>query len=334
MDDLLLHGGALDHMQQAFPEAPRPLVDLSTGINPWSYPVGAMPRHLLRDLPTAALRDACGSAMAAAFGADPRALLVVPGSELAIRLLPSLLPDVRRVAVLAPGYGDHAAAWESAGRAVTPLSDPLDPPAECDAIVLSNPNNPDGRHWSATELTTLHRRLAGDNRWLIVDEAYAECAPQGSVAHLASAPGLIVLRSFGKFYGLAGLRLGALLGPPDVLASAATLLGCWPVSGPALSVGAAAYADVAWRDAMRTRLATAATALDQILAAGGCVPMGGSPLFRYVAVTDAARVWEGLARAGIYVRRFAWSDRHLRIGIPSEDAEMDRLSRALAVLSL
>lgn len=328
-DALTRHGGALDRMRAAFPAAPAPWIDLSTGINPWPYPVDGVPAETFAHLPTEAARMACHTAMADAFGAHAEALVVTPGTELVIRLLPQLLPRIGRIAVLAPGYGDHAAAWRAAGREVVETADPLNAATGCDAVMLSCPNNPDGRCFAAADLAACADDLARRGRMLIVDEAYADCAPGQSLAGLAGRDGLVVLRSFGKFYGLAGVRLGALLGPPDLVARCGDLFGCWPVSGPALWLGAKAYGDRRWAAATRTRLAEAAADLDRLLAAAGLAVAGGTSLFRHVMVADAGRCWRQLAGAGIYVRRFGWSDSHLRFGLPATAAARARLAEAL-----
>ena len=322
-DTDLVHGGALDGMARAFPNAPAPWLDLSTGINPWPYRVAVEDRDWSR-LPSAALHAACRDAMARAWGAQPAAVLPVPGTELAIRLLPSLV-EAREVAVIGPTYDDHAKAWRAAGRRVREVVAPSDAPG-ADVLVLCNPNNPDGRVFDAETLAALRGRA----RWLVVDEAYADVAPGVSLAADAGTPGLVVLRSFGKFYGLAGVRLGAVLGPPDLLARLAALLGHWGVSGPALRLGAAAYADAAWREGTLARLRAASADLSERLAAGGLEVVGGTPLFTLARADDAAERWRRLAEAGVYVRRFARDPALLRFGLPPSGADADRLSAALS----
>lgn len=316
----LLHGGALDAMRAAFPDAPTPWVDLSTGINPWSYPV-ALESEAWTRLPTRAAFLACRDAMAAAWGAPPDAVLPVPGTELAIRLLPSLIKG-HDVAVLGPTYDDHARAWSAAGRTVREVGDACGL-AGADVAVLCNPNNPDGRRHDPARL------LALGARWLVVDEAYAELAPDRSLAAHAGEPGLVMLRSFGKFYGLAGLRLGAVLGPPKLLYRLSASLGSWSVSGPALRLGATAYADRAWQDTTRARLYAAAADLRDRLAASGLEIVGGTSLFILARADDAPARWLKLAEAGVYARRFARDPTLLRFGLPATSDEADRLSASL-----
>ncbi len=334
MNDDLEHGGALDRLRHQFPDAPQPWLDLSTGINPWPYPHTDCPRSVFEHLPRQEDFAVCREAMAHAFNAPIDNLLIAPGSELLIRLLPTVL-RLRSVAVLAPGYGDHGKAWRAAGAAVTdrasPLDRALDSGTDTDAVVLCNPNNPDGQLFDPDVLDALRARLARRGGWLIVDEAYADLKPALSCAPLAGSDGLIVLRSFGKFYGLAGLRLGALLAPSAILRAMAVRLGVWPVSGPALAIGARAYSDCAWQLQTRQQLPTAATALDAALRKAGHPACGGTALFRYLRCPDALALWERLARSGVYTRRFAWSREHLRIGLPDSDAALARLAAAFRV---
>jgi cobalamin biosynthetic protein CobC len=323
----LVHGGALDHMRVLFPDAPEPWIDLSTGINPWPYAFADIPDDAFRRLPEATLFDACRSAMARAFGAPHHAVLPTPGSEALIRLLPSLL-SVKSVAVLAPSYGDHAMAWANSGADVKLVADPLTRAGEMDAIVLCSPNNPNGRVFEPDALEAARIAQANRGGWLIVDEAFADLKPRFSIAAHAGAPGLIVLRSFGKFYGLAGLRLAALLAPADLLAATQMRLGGWAVSGPALVIGARSYDDVEWASAARTQLARARETLDSCLARAGLIVNGGTDLFRFVEVPSAETIWRRLGESGVAVRRFAWSETHLRIGLPANDTALARLERA------
>lgn len=324
----LLHGGALDAMKRAFPDAPAPWLDLSTGINPRPWPAPPPAPASLARLPGADAWDACRTAMAEAFGADPEAVLPVPGSEIAIRLLPLVRP-ARRVALRPLSYGDHRRAWAAAGAALIVGDDPLGAD-EADVAVLCNPDNPDGRIEAPDRLLAARERLAARGGLLVVDEAYADLDPAGSLAGRAGAPGLVLLRSFGKFYGLGGVRLGALLGPPAIVAAMRSLIGIWGVSGHALEIGAAAYRDFGWQGATRARLARESAALDARLTAAGLEIAGGTALFRLVRAADAEGLWRHLGTQGIYVRRFADHPGLLRLGLPTDAAAGERLSAALA----
>ena len=328
MNPVEVHGGALDAMRRLFPDAPRPWVDLSTGINPWPWPARESHFEGLHRLPTQEDYTRCIAAMSAAFGSPEHAILAAPGSELLIRLLPTVIAP-RRVAVLAPSYGDHARVWRAAGCDVVETPDPLAEAVSVDAVVICNPNNPDGRRFEPDEVEAAHRRLSERGGWLVIDEAFADLEPGLSLAQQGGADHLLVLRSIGKFHGLAGLRLGALIAPVEILERMQVLLGVWSVSTPALAIGTAAYSDRAWQTATRRRLAAARRRLGELLQQRKCRVVGGTDLFRYVEVADAHGLWQQLARRGIYVRRFPWSPRHLRIGLPGNADEAHRLREAL-----
>lgn len=324
----LEHGGAIDAMREHFPDAPAPWVDLSTGINPFAYPLLRASTETFSALPRRDSVGRCRRAMARAWSAQEQYVLPAPGSELLIRLLPTIL-GLHSVAVLQPGYGDHAHSWRSAGCEVIEDRNPLRYACEADAVVLCHPNNPDGRRFPRDDLLDARERLAERAGWLIIDEAYADLYPEISLAGEAGKPGLVILRSFGKFYGLAGLRLGALLAPPPVLEAMTMRLGMWSVSGIALETGARAYADVEWQEDMRRRLARARKNLDAIFGGCGFEAVQGTDLFAFLRLNRAAALWRYLAERGIYVRRFPWSESCLRIGLPGTSEASERLRDAL-----
>ena len=304
-----------------FPDAPEPFLDLSTGINPVPYPVPPLPAAAFTRLPEPEALEALQAVAAAAYGvSDPAMVVAAPGTQALISLLPLLLPQ-RAVTVFGPTYAEHAASWRNAGAEVTLL--PL--PEGEGAAILCNPNNPDGRRVPVPDLLALAARHA----LLVVDEAFAEFAPQDSLAPHMPLPGVVVLRSFGKAYGLAGLRLGFALAAPALAARIRAALGPWAVSGPALHVGIAALADTAWRDDAGQRLDTDASVLDALLAAAGMCLVGGTSLFRLVETPDAAGWADHLGRAGILVRAFADAPARLRFGLPSTAAGWNRLAFAL-----
>ncbi|MBY9068180.1 threonine-phosphate decarboxylase CobD [Hyphomonas sp. WL0036] len=324
----LVHGGALDRMRLAFPFAPQPWIDLSTGINPWAYPVEDIPVKVFHHLPTQKAYDACRMAMAESIRAPAESLVMAPGSEFLIRLLPMLIRP-KKVAILSPTYGDHVDAWRRAGSEVVETTDPLRMADQFESVVICNPNNPDGRLFAPEILLQVATSLSRRGGWLIVDEAYADLDAECSMTPYGGMGGLIVLRSFGKFFGLAGLRLGAFIAPEAVRVDMQNLLGAWPVSGPALAIGARACRDFAWQAETRQRLRDARERLDRLLQLSGLNVCGGTDLFRIVATDDAHTLWKTLAQRGIYVRRFSWSDKLVRIGLPGNEVAEDRLLAAL-----
>ncbi|MEM6557761.1 MAG: threonine-phosphate decarboxylase CobD [Pseudomonadota bacterium] len=327
----LKHGGALDVMRRQFPDARLPWIDLSTGVNPWPYePLRFEPAGLTR-LPLRSDDDACRAAMAAAWGAASASILLAPGSELLIRLLPSLI-RAQRVAILSPTYADHAHAWRDSGAEITETDDPLGFADAADVVLVCNPNNPDGRVFAPEALREAHSHLSRRGGWLVIDEAYADLDPGLSLAADGGADGLILLRSFGKFFGLPGLRLGALIAPDAIRQAMADRLGVWPVSGVALDIGARAYLDLNWQATNRTRLRLARQRLDDLWTRAGQKMTGGTSLFGFTRVENANAAWRTLAQQGVYVRRFNWSSKHLRIGLPQDAESETRLTAALSLL--
>jgi cobalamin biosynthesis protein CobC len=221
--------------------------------------------------------------------------------------------------VAGPTYGGHREAWTAAGARVeivgrSELEETLDAHA-AEVVVVVNPNNPDGAVSPPATLLDLAARLGAQGRWLVVDESFADTDPACSVAPAAGGR-LLVLRSFGKFFGLAGIRLGFLLGGGDLVDRARALQGDWPVSADALAAGMAAYADDAWAARTRSRLARDAARLDRLLLRAGFDGLQGPSLFRYARSTDAQRRFEALAERGVLVRPFEHAPDRLRFGLP------------------
>ena len=326
---ILDHGGALDRAIARFGGARSQWIDLSTGINPWPYDVPALPADAWARLPDEAAFRALATAARAFYGAPAdAALTIAPGSQALIQMMPRLLPATE-VAVVGPTYGEHARCWALAGHQVREIGD-VGHEASAPVLVLVNPNNPDGRSWVPDLLLTQARRQAERGGFLVVDEAFAEVVPRGSLAPQAGTPGLVILRSFGKFFGLAGLRLGFAFGPAALIDRLNAAFGPWAVAGPALEIGRTALSDATWVTTTRDRLATATRALDPILSAAGLAPVGGTDLYRLVRVAGADRIADRLGDHHILVRRFADRPDWLRFGLPADEAAMDRLDAALS----
>ena len=307
------HGGGIDSAAARWGGARADWLDLSTGINPMPYPLPPLPPDAWTALPDAAAQSALEQA-ARTFWQVPEgaALVATNGASAAIALLPQLLPPAR-VRIDGPTYNEHARAFRAAGWALT------EGPAE--AMVVVHPNNPDGRLWRADEIAA--PALA------VIDESFGEVAPNSSLIALADRPRTVVLKSFGKFWGLAGLRLGFVIGDPAPIARLAARLGPWPVSGPALAIATAALADTGWTHATRRRLAEDATRLDALVTARGAHLVGGTALFRLYDTGDAQAWQEGLARHRILGRVFPYSARWLRLGLPGRTEHWQRLATAL-----
>jgi cobalamin biosynthetic protein CobC len=310
------HGGRLAAAQARFPDAPKPWLDLSTGINPRPYPAPRASAAARARLPDPEQLAELEAAAAAAFGAPPARVVAVPGSEAAIRLLPWLL-GAQSVAIAGPTYGAHAEAWTAAGAALRAHRD------EAEAWVVVNPNNPDGRITAAATLLA-----SASHRWTLVDEAFADCDPALSLVSQAGGR-LIVLRSFGKFYGLAGLRLGFVVADEALAAKLRRVLGDWPIGAEAIAAGIAAYRDSRWAERARARLDRDAARLRRLLAGCGVEPLGGCGLFQLAKARDADALFERLARRGVLTRPFP-DGGLIRFGLPGRAKDWSRLAAALS----
>jgi cobalamin biosynthetic protein CobC len=322
------HGGRLAFAAAQYPAAPTPWIDLSTGVNPRPYPAPGALRTARARLPDPTETAALERAAAAAFGVGaPAQTMAVPGSEVALRSLTRLLA-AKTVAVAGPTYGSHAAAWRAAGAHVQSILCRDLAFADADVVVAVNPNNPDGYRHAPETLIAMADRQAARRGWLIVDEAFVETAPELSVAARAGA-GLIVLRSFGKFYGLAGVRLGFVVAQRRLVDDLRSVFGDWPVSAEAIAAGLAAYRDGAWRARTEATLGQKAARLDTLVSRAGFDSVGGTSLYRLCAADDAPRRFARLAERGILTRPFQAQPRWLRFGLPAGPSAWTRLEQAL-----
>ena len=329
MREALHHGGALDAAIARYGGARADWLDLSTGINPAPPPLPALDPALWTRLPERALEERARGALRRFTGAGEGAgIALAPGTQALIALLPHLVPP-GPAAVLFPSYEEHGRALAQAGHHVTRFADLGDIPPEARLVTLVSPNNPDGRRFDPASVLALADRLAACGGLLVLDEAFADAEPGASLATAAGRPGLLVLRSFGKFFGLAGLRFGAALGEPALTRRIEARFGPWAVSGPALAIAAALMEDEAGVAALREGIARRAALTRQALAAVGLAPVGGTALFSLLSVPDAAKLFEGLARRHILTRPFAYRPDWLRLGTVRDEGEAERLRQAL-----
>lgn len=316
------HGGDLDRARAAF--GGDGWIDLSTGVNRAPYPAPDLPPHAWTALPTAEDVARLEAAAARAFGAAGP-VVALAGAQAAIQLVPRLAPP-GRAAVLAPSYNEHAAALATQGWAVEAAPD-IAAMDGADLAVVVNPNNPDGRRWAPEALAALAGRVGR----LVVDESFCDAETGLSLAPALAALGerVVILRSFGKFYGLAGVRLGFALAGPETAARLRALAGPWAVSGPAIAIGAAACADAGWRAATAARLHADSAQVQALLARAGWPTVGATALFVTAETGDARVAQARLARARIWTRAFPYSAGWLRFGLPGNSEEWRRLAEAL-----
>lgn len=305
------HGGGLDGAAHRYGGERTQWIDLSTGINPVPYPIEGTVQNDWTALPDAQAFNALEHAARRFWNVpDGAGLIASHGASAIIARLPALMPP-GQVDIPTPTYNEHAAAFEAQGwtRANEAVS----------ARVLVHPNNPDGRMWNSDDVNA---------EFTVIDESFCDIAPSASLIETSTRPNTIILKSFGKFWGLAGLRLGFAIGDRKLIERLAELTGPWSVSGPALRIGAAALQDVDWAQRTRQRLAVDATRLDALVTARGARLVGGTSLFRLYDVGDAKAWQDKLAKSHIWSRIFPYSDRWLRLGLPAPD-QWKRVERTL-----
>jgi len=305
------HGGGIDAAIAHYGGTRESWLDLSTGINPNAYPMPKLPHDAWTALPDqAAFTRLYDLARRFLNVPEEAAIIGATGASAIIAALPRVIPT-GAVSIPGPTYNEHGAAFAAAGWTLG--QDPSH------AIVAVHPNNPDGRIWQADDLTS---------PFAIIDESFCDVMPEASLIHLSKRPGTVVLKSFGKFWGLAGLRLGFAIGDPDIIHKLTDILGPWQISGPALAIGAKAFADPQWASETRACLTGDTARLDRLVTATGAKLVGGTTLFRLYDVGDAAAMQDRLARHHIWSRTFPYADNWLRLGLPASD-RWDQLEAAL-----
>lgn len=328
-DGAYVHGGGLDAAVARFGGSRADWLDLSTGINPTPAGLPALGHEVWTCLPDAGLQTKCIEAARRAYGAPETAgIVAAPGSQALISLLPFLLPQ-GEVAILEPTYGEHRAGFEAAGHRVTGIETIAGLPDGAQITVVVNPNNPDGRRTGREALVALLGEMQRRGGLLVVDEAFADAMPGLSIADMAGEPGLLVHRSLGKFYGLAGVRLGFALTTPGLAETLRRRLGPWAVSGPALAIGTAVLSSAGTREAVARDLEKQAQRRDQVLANAGLRLLGETPLFATVETQKAGDLFGALCRRHILTRPFSYRLDWLRFGNPRDEAEAVRLAGAL-----
>lgn len=305
------HGGGIDAAAAHYGGTRGAWIDLSTGINPVPYPVSALPLDAWTALPDRAAQTRLLEAARRFWSVpDTAAILAAPGASILISHIPHLRAP-GTVDIPQPTYNEHAAAFTAAGWTAASNTP--------DARVLVHPNNPTGAWHGPNALTA---------PLTVIDESFCDIAPERSLIQHATRPGTIILKSFGKFWGLAGLRLGFAIGLPQDIQRLEQMLGPWPVSGPALAIGAQALSDPDWANDTRARLTADAQRLDTLMTRAGATLHGGTPLFRLYEVPDAAQWQDRLARHHIWTRIFPYSRQFLRLGLPAPQ-HWPRLEAAL-----
>lgn len=323
---MLEHGGRLRKAAREYAIPLRQWLDLSTGINPHSWPVPAIPSELWSRLP----ESDDDLELAACSYYSVQQLLPVAGSQAAIQALPRLRTQ-STVAIVSPAYAEHAHAWQLAGHDVITITSSKVPEIidRIDVLLIVNPNNPTGETFTAEQLLSWHRQLAARGGWLIVDEAFIDMIQENSLATHSHKAGLIILRSLGKFFGLAGARVGFVLAQQAILRSLGELLGPWTITPASRWIAQQALSDYRWQQDTRQQLLRDSQKLSQLLTSHQFSVEGESALFKWIQHPQAKAIQQYLARQGILVRLFDQPS-SLRFGLPATEADWQRLHLALA----
>lgn len=326
---MLEHGGKVRRAAQEFDIPLQDWLDLSTGLNPQSWPLPTIAKDAWTRLPEE--EDELNEAAKNYYGTQ--CVLPVAGSQAAIQALPRLYAQLRknsRIGILDPTYAEHAHAWRTSGFEVTTLAaSEIDDNIETlDVLIIVNPNNPSGEVFTSKQLLAWHQSLLARDGWLIIDEAFMDPTPKNSLAQHAHKNGLIILRSLGKFFGLAGARVGFVLAAPALLDQLAETLGPWNISGPARVVAQAALQDTSWQQKTRQRLIKDEKRLTQLLTNNGLTPSGGTALFQWLKTPQARKFHLQLARQGILTRLFQ-EPSSIRFGLPGDEQQWRRLEQGL-----
>lgn len=322
---MLEHGG---HLRAAAVQYNIPLqnwLDLSTGINPNGWPVPAIPAECWQRLP----EDDDGLLEAAQNYYGNQSILPVAGSQAAIQTLP-LLRSAGKVGVLHPAYAEHADNWHKAGHTVIELQpEEIDNSLpELDVLILINPNNPTGQTFDREQLLSWHHTLRQKNGWLIIDEAFADCNLNNSLSAHPVQDSLIILRSLGKFFGLAGVRCGFVIGTEQLLNMLQEKLGPWSISHPSRYITTQALNDIHWQQQTRAKLAPQSLRLQQLLSEHDLPPTGGCELFHWIKTDQALTLHQQLAQQGILTRLFT-QPYSLRFGLPKDQSQWLYLEEVL-----
>ena len=326
---ILKHGGDLAEAARLFPDAPQPWIDLSTGINPNAYPLPPLQPGTFARLPGPADLARLEALAAARYGVAPERLLASAGTHPVLAALPRLF-EPQRVAIFLPTYAEHARAWSVGGHVICEVAS-LGNVGDEAIAVLVRPNNPTGEIAPYDKMASLQRTLGSRGGLLLIDEAFADFLPRAETAlALPSLNNTLILRSFGKTYGLAGIRLSFAIGEPPLIERLRAELGPWPVSSPALAIGTAAFLDSNWLASAKQHMQARSEWLENALRQAGIGIRGGTPFFILIEDHRAAALFEHFGRAGLFTRRFAGYPNWLRLGMPTGDtATLDRVRQSI-----
>lgn len=321
------HGGNLDEAAQAYGFEPGMMHDLSTGIAPMSYQMPLPASDAYQALPLASDMEAlCKVARACYRVPDAASLCVGGGSQALLAALPYLFASCL-VWCPEPTYNEHHYRWEKASHQV---DGGLSCPQEAKIIILGQPNNPTGRLWQADEIARYLAHVKQCDGLLIIDEAFVDIMPEHSSCQIAGDEALVILRSVGKFYGLAGLRVGFAIGGANFIARLQDEIGPWPVSQPALLVAKTALADKDWQARHLAKLQEICDWQSDVLAKAGFEIITSMALFITIRHKRMAAFHHHLASHGYWTRIYQNDKQMMRLGLLAPDCDRQQFESLLS----
>ncbi|MBL1417744.1 MAG: threonine-phosphate decarboxylase [Moritella sp.] len=339
----LVHGGQLQQVALQYARPIAEWLDLSTGISPTSYPIPSIPTSVWQQLPQPS--QSLITAAKHYYGTDN--IVATSGSQAVIKQLPSIFKQhvaeqfiseqstgTSTVWLPLVGYKEHERAWREQGFTIqqyTQLPTSAQLTANCIVVVI-NPNNPTGELFTRNTLLALLDNIQTLKGWLILDEAFMDVVePSQSIIAHTDNPHLLVLRSVGKFFGLAGIRLGFLSAHPQWLQALEKLSSPWEVNGPAQYITEIALMDRQWQQQQLLSLTALSATLELLLMTTFDCPVAGSALFKTIRLDNAPEVYILLCQQGVYVR-LCDEQNALRFGIPDQNG-LVKLAKVLQQLA-
>ncbi len=309
MNNSLYHGGALDDAIAQYGGEADDWLDLSTGINPYAYPITNISDLSWTQLPQRLAIDNLIKAAQIAYNCEGRELIVANGTQIFIENLPRILAK-SSIAIVSPTYEEHSHNWKKCGHEVFCIEN-LDEASKAEHLLIVNPNNPTGKLYTPEQLYQCAKRQKG---MLIIDEAFMDITPEMSMA-AAKLDNLIILRSFGKFFGLGGARIGFMLANPMLLNKMQSYIALWAVSGASIDVATQALSDLIWQTNMRKKLKSDMQNMQDVLIENKFKIIGSTHLFCLVFTPHAHKYFDKLANKHILVRKFSQNPTILRFGL-------------------
>ncbi len=315
------HGGDIDLAIKKYGGQRADWIDLSTGINRTSYPWQENVKVELRDLPSNKLLRSLEKAASRAYKvAEDKDTAAVQGAQQIISLLPICLKNYNSVAILGPTYNEYEKAFKSSEIKAETVSE-VSKLSSSDIAIVVNPNNPTGKVIAEEILNDLSKKV----RILIIDESFK----MFSSRRIQKFDNVIQINSLGKFFGLAGVRLGFVSGPSNFIKSVRGMLGPWPVSSIAAEIGKIALNDQAWISQMEKILLEGSDVLHRACNRKNWKLIGKTNLFHTYATSSSLKVEKQFAAHYIWIRTFDYSETWVRLGIPTSKYEWTRVRQAL-----